>query len=111
MVIEEFGPILILILGPLGIVIGIANVGLLSGLLHAYWKTYKQVKSEFTIGLLYFASFLLIQNVVSTLFLALLLVMPLEFHGSEIHGPRLPLFLVNIVQLIALIILFRITRK
>jgi hypothetical protein len=30
---------------------------------------------------------------------------------SEINGPRLPLFLINVVQLIALSILFKITRE
>jgi hypothetical protein len=106
----EFGTIsLVLIFGALAV--GIANVALLLGLLHAYWKTYKEVKSGFTIGLLYFASILLLQNIVATTFIALPLVTPIEFNGSEIHGPRLPLFLINIVQLIALTILFRITRK
>jgi hypothetical protein len=91
--------------------IGIANVCLLLGLLHAYWKTYKELKSEFTIGLLYFASFLLLQNTLSTIFLALPLIIPIEFHGSELGGPRLPLLLINIVQLIALAMLYKITRK
>lgn len=96
--------------------VGIANVCLLLLLLRAYWKTYKQVKSGFTIGLLYFSSFLLLQNIVSAIFIALPLVIPLDLNPiniyvSEIHGPRLPLFLINIVQLVALSILFKITRK
>ncbi|HMK54549.1 MAG TPA: hypothetical protein VK444_07185 [Methanobacteriaceae archaeon] len=91
--------------------LGVANVCLLIGLLNAYWKTYREVKSGFTIGLLYFASFLLLQNILSTIFIALPLLIPIEFHGSEIGGPRLPLLLINIVQLIALSILFKITRK
>jgi hypothetical protein len=93
------------------ITVGIANVILLIGLLQDYWKTYKELKSEFTIGLLYFASFLLLQNTLSTIFLALPLIIPIEFHGSELGGPRLPLLLINIVQLIALSVLFKITRK
>jgi len=110
MMIGEFGStILVLIIVAVGV--GVANVCLLLGLLNAYWKTYKEVKSGFTIGLLYFSSILLIQNILATIFIALPLVIPIDFHGSEIHGPRLPLFLINIVQLIALSILFKITRK
>lgn len=93
------------------LVASVANVCLLIGLLNAYWKTYKEVKSEFTIGLLYFATFLLLQNIVSAIFLALPLITPITFQGSELHGPRLPLFLINMVQLIALSILFKITKK
>lgn len=103
----QFGGVVIFV----AVAIGIANVCLLFGLLYSYWKTYSQVKSQFTIGLLYFSTFLLFQNILSTLFLALPLFMPIEFHGSEIGGPRLPLFLINIVQLIALSILFKITRE
>lgn len=91
--------------------VGIANVGLLLGLLNAYWKTYQEVKSGFTIGLLYFASILLLQNIVATIFIALPLITPIEFSGSELHGPRIPLFLINLVQLIALLTLFKITRN
>jgi hypothetical protein len=106
----EFGTITsLLIFGAL--VVGIANVLLLLGLLNAYWKTYKEVKSGFTIGLLYFAFVMLIQNILATIFIVLPLITPIEFNGSEIHGPRLPLFLINIIQLVALSILFRITRK
>jgi hypothetical protein len=91
--------------------IGIANVCLLLGLLHAYWKTYKELKSEFTIGLLYFTSFLLLQNILSTIFIVLPLIVPVEFLGSELGGPRLPLFMINLVQFIALAMLYKITRK
>ncbi|MBM4242187.1 MAG: hypothetical protein FJ150_11125 [Euryarchaeota archaeon] len=110
MVVEEFG-LTGLVLIYVAVAVGIANVCLLLGLLNAYWETYREVKSGFTIGLLYFSSILLLQNIVATIFIALPLVIPIDFHGSEIHGPRLPLFLINIVQLIALSILFKITRK
>ena len=110
MVIIEFGSVGLIVIY-VALAAGIANVCLLLGLLMAYWKTYREVKSEFTIGLLYFASFLLLQNIVATIFLGVQLFVPPNFHFSEIHGPRLPLFLINIVQLIALTILFKITRK
>ena len=57
MVIEEIGPTM-LILIYIAFVMGLANVCLLLGLLNSYWKTYKEIKSQFTIGLLYFGSFL-----------------------------------------------------
>lgn len=96
--------------------IGIINVCLLLFLLKEYIKTYKQVKSGFTIGLLYFSTFLLLQNIVTTTFLALHLIISSDISSinatvSEINGPRLPLFLINMVQLIALSILFKITRE
>ena len=95
----------------LAVAVGIANICLLLFLLKAYWKTYKQIKSGFTIGLLYFSTILLLQNVVSTLFIVLPLVIPVDFDVSELHSPRLPLFLINVVQLVALSILFKITRE
>lgn len=100
-----------LLLISIALVASVINVFLLIGLLNAYWKTYKEVKSEFTIGLLYFASFLLLQNLVSAIFLALPLIINVEFHVSELQGPRLPLLLINIVQLVALTILYKITKK
>jgi len=100
-----------LIITYVALLAGIVNVSLLLGLLYAYWKTYKELKSGFTIGLLYFASFLLLQNILSTIFLAISLVIPLEFSGSELSRPRLPLLFINLIQLVALSILFRITRK
>lgn len=103
----QFGSVVIFV----AVSIGIFNVCLLMGLLYLYWGTYRQIKSKFTIGLLYFSTFLLFQNIVSTIFLALPLFGHVEIHGPEIGGPRLPLFLINIVQLIALSILFKITRE
>ncbi len=108
----------IMIMGELGlsliivaVAIGIANIILLIFLLKTYWKTYKQIKSGFSIGLLYFSSFLLLQNILSTIFIALLLIIPMDVNISELHGPRLPLFLINLVQLVALSILVKITRE
>lgn len=107
MITGEIGLSLIIV----AVAMGIANIILLMFLLKTYWKTYKQIKSGFTIGLVYFSSFLLLQNIVSTIFLALLLVIPVDANISELHGPRLPLFLINLVQLVALSILVKITRE
>lgn len=106
----EIGLSLIII----AVAFGIANVCLLLFLIKTYWKTYKQVKSGFTIGLLYFSTFLLLQNLVTTLFITLPLFVPtsvFEANVPELHGPRLPLFLINVVQLVALSTLFKITRE
>lgn len=107
MITGEIGLALIIV----AVAFGIANIILLMFLLKTYWKTYKQIKSGFTIGLLYFSSFLILQNIVSTIFIALLLVIPVDASISELHGPRLPLFLINLVQLVALSILVKITRE
>jgi hypothetical protein len=91
------------------IIVGIANIGLLSGLLYFYWNSYKQLKSKFTIGLLYFALILLIQNILAIIALAVFLLLGIEIHeigGAEIYSI---LLLVTLAQLVALIILFKIT--
>ena len=93
----------------LAIIIGIANICLLIALLYVYLKSYRQLKSKFTMGLLFFASFLLLQNVVSTLFLALNMVFGAGQHGFEISRPEFPLSSINVIQLIALSILLYIT--
>ena len=111
MITGEIGLSLIIV----AVAIGIANIILLMFLLKTYWKTYKQIKSGFTIGLLYFTSLILIQNVFITLFLGLQVILPPspppEILVSEFHEPVKPLFFVNLIQLIALSILFKITRK
>jgi hypothetical protein len=107
MVMGEISLTLIII----AVAVGIANVCLLLFLLNSYWKTYKEIKSGFTIGLLYFSTVLLLQNIVSTIFIAIPLLIPIDINVSELHSPRLPLFLINGVQLVALSILFKITRE
>jgi hypothetical protein len=93
----------------ISIIIGIANIGILSGLFYFYWNSYKQLKSKFTIGLLYFALILLIQNILAIIALAVFLLLGIEIHeigGAEIYSI---LLLVTLAQLVALIILFKIT--
>jgi len=93
----------------LAIVIGIANICLLIALLYIYLKNYRKLKSKFTVGLLVFVSLLLLQNVISTLFLGLNLILGPGAHGFEIDRPQFPLSSINIIQLIALSILLYIT--
>ena len=91
------------------IVVGIANVGLLSGLFYFYWNSFKQLKSKFTTGLLYFALILLVQNILAIIALTVFLIMGIEIHelgGTEIYSI---LLLVTIAQVVALTILFKIT--
>ena len=112
MVVEEIGPT-VMILIYIAFAIGLANVCLLLGLLNSYWKTYKEIKSQFTIGLLYFASFLLVQNILVTLASVIPLVIhvvPFRISNTE-FGPQIVFILVNMIQLVALSILYKITRE
>lgn len=93
----------------LAIIVGIANICLLIALIYVYMKNYRQLKSKFTMGLLVFASLLLLQNVVSTGFLVLNIVLGMGYHGFDIDRPQAPLSSINIIQLIALSILLKIT--
>ena len=93
----------------LAIIVGIANICLLIALLYVYLKSYRQLKSKFTMGLLVFASLLLLQNVVSTMFLVLNVVLGMGNRGLDIDRPQFPLSSINIIQLIALSILLKIT--
>jgi hypothetical protein len=91
------------------IVVGIANICLLSGLFYFYWNSYKQLKSKFTTGLLYFAVILLAQNILAIIALAVFLILGIEVHeigGTEVYSV---LLLVTSAQFIALTILFKIT--
>lgn len=90
--------------------VGIANICLLLGLFYIYWNSYQDMKSEFTIGLLFFTLVLLVQNIAATIFLVLL-----NFTvggGGELEEAiehLLELFSINIIQFVALSILFKIT--
>ena len=112
MVVEEIGPTVMIFIY-IAFAIGLANVCLLLGLLNSYWKTYKDIKSQFTIGLLYFASFLLVQNILVTLASVIPLVIhvvPFRISNTE-FGPQIVFILVNMIQLVALSILYKITRE
>jgi hypothetical protein len=93
----------------LAIIVGIANICLLIALLYIYMKNYRHLKSKFTMGLLVFASLLLLQNVVSTGVLVLNIVLGMGHHGFDLDRPQFSLSSINIIQLIALSILLKIT--
>ncbi len=101
-----------LILNYIALSIGIINVCLMMGLLYSYLRTYKEIKSGFTIGLLYFTSLILIQNIFTTLYLAIQFILPNpQVMLYDFHEPIKPLLFINLIQLIALSILYKITRN
>jgi hypothetical protein len=84
--------------------IGIANICLLLGLLYIYIGNLRQAKSEFTLGLVVFAFFLLLQNIAFTI----LLFAHEEFARPGLRGP---LLIIKMIELIAYAVLFKITWK
>ena len=93
----------------IAIVVGIANVCLLSGLVYFYRESYKQLESKFTIGLLYFSTILLIQNILLVIALVIFLILGIEIHQLDGTEHYTILLLINLAQLVALTILFKIT--
>lgn len=93
----------------LAVIVGIANIGLLLALIYVYLKSYRQLKSKFTMGLLVFASLLLLQNLVSVVFLASSMILGPGNHSFELGRQEFPLSSINVIQLIALSILLYIT--
>lgn len=51
------------------IIVGIANICILSVLISIYIKSYKQIKIGFTVGLMLFATVLLFRSVLTIIFL------------------------------------------
>lgn len=45
-------------------VVSVANIAILTGLLILYGRMYSNSKAQFTLGLIFFASLLLVQNVI-----------------------------------------------
>ena len=78
-------------------IIGIGDVCLLVALLNIYWKNYKEMKSKFTMGLLFFVSVLLLQTI-------FLIISP--FYRPEV-GPILIVY--NVMMFIALSVLLKVT--
>jgi hypothetical protein len=93
----------------LAVIVGIANICLLVALIYVYLKSYRQLKSKFTMGLLVFASLLLLQNLVSVIFLTLSMILGPGNHSFELGRQEFPLSSINVIQLIALSILLYIT--
>jgi hypothetical protein len=79
--------------------IEIGNVGILLCLLYLYLKSYRQIKIRFTLGLVLFASALLLKSIFSIG----LLIMDTDALASS------PVFITGIIEFIALLILLKIT--
>ena len=81
------------------ICIELLNVSLLSGLIYLYIKSYRQIKIGFTIGLMLFASFLLLRSI----FAVALLILDSDMISGN-HE-----FLSSIIEFVALAILLKVT--
>lgn len=86
----------------LDILVSLANVVLLVLLLYVYWDNYKRIKSVFTLGLIMFAGLLLLQNILFSGFL-------LFGQAFQIAELGLPIFILNITEFLALLILLIVT--
>ena len=78
-------------------IMGIGDIGLLLALLNIYWQNYKEMKSKFTRGLLFFVSVLLLQTI-------FLIITP--FFRPDV-GPILIIY--NVMMFIALSVLLKAT--
>ncbi|MDR2967034.1 MAG: hypothetical protein LBU74_03700 [Methanobacteriaceae archaeon] len=82
-------------------IIGIINICLLIALSYVYYQNYKEIKSQFNIGLLVFSGFLLLQSVFLTL--------SSIFHGGFGPGTGVLLSINNLILSISLSVLLKIT--
>ncbi len=79
-----------------------ANIGLLLILLFTYVTSYRKLKSQFTLGLIIFATLLIVQNI---LFMFFLLARE-GFHGA---GMGFPVLSLSIIEFGALLVLLKTT--
>ncbi len=79
-----------------------ANVAVLVGLLTLYGKTYSSSRAQFTLGLIFFASLLLVQNVIG-----IYSYITMAHFFTEAILPYL--FAINIAELAGLSILLKVT--
>lgn len=86
----------------------IANIVLLSMLLRTFYGSYKKIKAKFTKGLLTFVIFLLIQQFFFLMGLIALNTVRDSIQKVPAGGP---VFFLNVMELIALIIFYRTTRE
>lgn len=82
--------------------VGLANIGILLALLSIYAKIYKNTKARFTMGLMFFVTLLMLQNIIAVY--AYFAMSPLYAVGL------LPYFVgIHIAELAGLSILLRVT--
>ncbi len=82
-------------------ILGIGNICLLIALSYLYYQNFKDIKSNFNVGLLVFSGFLLLQSIFLTL--------SSVFHGGFGPGTGVLLSINNLILLIALAILLKIS--
>ena len=87
--------------------IEVINIVLLLGLLYIYVNSYRKVKSEFTMGLIFFISAFLVKSVV--LLATLRLIFRFLDDVSDTRGAPIFLILVNLIECAGLVILLRIS--
>jgi hypothetical protein len=93
----------------IGLGLAFANICMIMILLSIYWKNYRKWKSQYTVGLLVFGTFLLLQNILSLYYSA---PPPGPPQGPPIESPHeIPLLLINTSQLVALAALLKISWK
>lgn len=83
--------------------IEIGIIALSSALLYFYIKSYRKIKIGFTIGLILFALLLLLKGIIIVVFL---LLAPYE---TIIGTPTFPGELVELIELVALAVLLKVT--
>ncbi len=89
-------------------VFALANVALTIVLIFIYAQSYKRVKSGFTLGLMLFAAFFLIQNFVIIIFWSVLYsLVPAAQNVVLSAAPYL--FMINLTETIALVNPVRVT--
>ena len=89
--------------------IEVVNIVLLLGLLYIYVNSYRKVKSEFTMGLIFFISAFLLKSII--LLMTLRSIFRILDTVADARGSPMFLLMVNIVECIGLVILLRISWK
>jgi hypothetical protein len=82
----------------IAVIIEFANIGLLTGILYLYTKSYRQIKIGFTVGLILFALMLLAKSISTIAFLLV---------DSDLLIGR-SIYIGGIIEFISLLILFKI---
>lgn len=85
----------------ISVLLGFGNIFILGGLLYIYWGSFREIKSEYTAGLMFFASVLMLQNVLLTS----------SYFINALHSwvEGIPSLLIILLEFIALFILLKIS--
>lgn len=111
MVFAGFGQSYVLILA---LIFGLLNISLVVWFLQTYWKVYQKIETRFTLGLMVYFTYILILNIFLILILGFVLThVPVPELQTTVQNLTIPniIFVVNLIQLLALIVLFIIIRE